>query len=94
MQDKIDLKKIEYRTFTFSFQDGLFDILLGCIFLQFSIAPIIGDSLWNRGLVSHHGFPLMFGIISIGFVLIGIILLVKFLKNNSVPVSEENNAIR
>ena len=43
MLDKIDLKKIESRAFTFSFQDGLLDIFLGCVFLQFSVAPLLTD---------------------------------------------------
>jgi len=58
-----------------------------------AIAPLIGEWLWNKGMVSHHGFPLIFGIISICFIVIGTIFLIRFLANNPIPLSENNNAV-
>jgi hypothetical protein len=45
MSKEISLKDAERRAFTSTFQDGLWDILVGCIILLFAIAPFLSRSL-------------------------------------------------
>ena len=45
MSPKISLKDAEIKAFTSVFQDGLWDIFIGCFLLQFSIAPLLSRSL-------------------------------------------------
>jgi hypothetical protein len=45
MGSPISLKEAERKVFKTSFDDGLWDILVGCIFLQFAIAPLLSASL-------------------------------------------------
>jgi MFS family permease len=57
--------------------------------IMIACAPIIGEILWNNRLVSHHGFPLMFGIVSFILITVGMILLIRFLKLYSNLKMEE-----
>ncbi|MBN1148861.1 MAG: hypothetical protein JXA78_16485 [Anaerolineales bacterium] len=41
MSQQISLKEAERRVFTSTFQDGLWDVFLGCFPLQFAIAPLL-----------------------------------------------------
>lgn len=43
MSERISLKEAERRAFTTRFQDGLWDILVGCILLLFAIAPFLSE---------------------------------------------------
>jgi hypothetical protein len=45
MSQKISLKEAERKAFTSTFQDGLWDIFIGCFLLQFSIGPFLGPTL-------------------------------------------------
>jgi hypothetical protein len=45
MSQKISLKDAERKAFTAIFQDGLWDILIGCFLLQFSIGPFLSPML-------------------------------------------------
>ena len=45
MSQKISLKDAELKAFTSVFQDGLWDVFIGCFLLQFSIAPLLSRSL-------------------------------------------------
>lgn len=45
MSEKLSLKEAERRAFTIAFDDGLWDIFLGCFFLEFAIAPFLSESL-------------------------------------------------
>jgi len=45
MSQKINLKDAELKVFTSVFQDGLWDILIGCFLLQFAIGPFLSRSL-------------------------------------------------
>ena len=49
--------------------------------IMIAIAPLIGEFLWNLGLVSHHGFPLVFGISSFVLIAAGLNLFIRFLHN-------------
>jgi hypothetical protein len=54
-----------------------------------SCAQIIGELLWSKGLVSHHGFPITFGISSVVLITIGLIMFIRFFRSNPIP----NNGI-
>ena len=54
MNENIDLKKIEKKAWTSYFQDGLWDILLGLILLNFGIAPLIEDITGITYLLSYN----------------------------------------
>jgi hypothetical protein len=45
MSQKINLKDAERKAFTVTFQDGLWDIFIGCFLLQFSIGPFLSPAL-------------------------------------------------
>ena len=45
MMEKISLKEAERRAFTVSFQDGLLDIFIGCVVLEFAFAPLLSRNL-------------------------------------------------
>jgi hypothetical protein len=42
-------------------------------------AAVIGEALWSRGMVSHHGFPVMFGTCAVVILVSGIVRFVRFL---------------
>ncbi len=52
-----------------------------------AIAPLIGEWLWNEGLVSHHGYPVVFGVISAIMVLTGLSIFTRLLRQ--YPISTE-----
>ena len=45
MSQQISLKEAERQVFKTIFQDGLWDVFIGCIVLQFAIAPLLSVSL-------------------------------------------------
>ena len=45
MSQKISLREAERKAFRSRYNDGLWDILLGCFFLMFVIAPYLSASL-------------------------------------------------
>lgn len=45
MSQNISLRETERRVFTSAYRDGLWDILIGCVILQFAIAPLLSRSL-------------------------------------------------
>ena len=45
MSEKISLKEAERKVFHSAFADGLWDVLIGCFLLEFSIAPLLSESL-------------------------------------------------
>ena len=53
--------------------------------LLVGIAPPIGEWLWVRGLASHHGFPITFGIISGVMIVTGLIIFARLLRANPLP---------
>ena len=42
MEQKMDLKRLERKTWTSFYNDGLGDIFLGCVILMFAVAPLLG----------------------------------------------------
>jgi hypothetical protein len=53
--------------------------------LLVGVSPLIGEWLWSRGLTSHHGFPITFGITSAVMILLGSIVLVRLVRSNPIP---------
>jgi len=45
MSQKISLKEAERRAFTATFQDGLWDIFIGCMVMMLAVAPLLSRSL-------------------------------------------------
>jgi len=45
MSEKISLKEAERQVFRTVFQDGLWDVFIGCLVLQFAIAPLLSVSM-------------------------------------------------
>ena len=45
MSQRISLKEAERKAFRFAFQDGLWDIFIGCVILLFAIAPLLSSTL-------------------------------------------------
>ena len=53
MTEQINLKEIEKKAWTSYFQDGLWDILLGLILLNFGIAPFIEETTKVNYLIGY-----------------------------------------
>ena len=45
MEKNINLKEIEKKTWTSYFEDGLWDVFMGCYVLMFAIAPLLSERL-------------------------------------------------
>jgi len=58
--------------------------------LLMGFAAPVGEWLFARGLVSHHGYPVVFGTISGIMILTGLVIFLRLLRENPVPdLSEE-----
>ena len=65
MVQKISLKEAERKVFRATLQDGLLDIFIGCIVLQFAIAPLLSSRLgdfWSS-IVFLPFWALVYGVI-------------------------------
>ncbi len=49
-------------------------------------SPLVGEWLWIHGWASHHGFPITFGASAGIMIIIGLVLLVRLLRANPLPV--------
>ncbi len=47
MEKNISLKEAERKAFRMTFQDGLWDIFLGLVILQFALVPLLNDLGWG-----------------------------------------------
>jgi len=56
--------------------------------IMFILSLLIGEWLWVNMQVSHHGFPITFGITSAIIIIIGLIVFVRLLQNNPLPKKE------
>jgi hypothetical protein len=52
--------------------------------LLVGFSPFVGEWLWNKGYVSHHGFPVSFGISASIMILVGLIVFLRLLRENRV----------
>jgi len=50
------------------------------------LSPLVGEWLWVHHKASHHGFPVTFGAVSAVTVLVGLVLFVRLLRDNPIPV--------
>jgi len=50
--------------------------------LLVGIGPLVGEWLWSQGRVTHHGFPITFGISSAIMILTGLAVFSRFLRDN------------
>jgi hypothetical protein len=54
--------------------------------LLVGLSPLIGEWLWSQGYVTHHGFPVTFGITTGIMILVGLVVFVRLLRDNPVPI--------
>lgn len=52
------------------------------------LSPLVGEWLWVRGMASHHGIPVTFGITAALMMVVGIVLFVRLLRHNPLPDPE------
>jgi hypothetical protein len=50
------------------------------------LSPPVGEWLWTHGYATHHGFPITFGTVAGILFLVGLIVFVRFLHDNPVPI--------
>ena len=50
--------------------------------LLLAVSSLIGELLFRQGLVTHHGFPVIFGIAAVAIALLGLIRLGRILRSN------------
>jgi lysylphosphatidylglycerol synthetase-like protein (DUF2156 family) len=65
MESSLRLKDAERKVFRATFQDGLWDVFIGCVVLQFAVAPLLSTRLgdfWSS-VVFLPFWALVFGII-------------------------------
>jgi hypothetical protein len=56
--------------------------------LLLALSPLVGEWLYTQGYASHHGLPIAFGVICGIMILTGVIVFIRFLQNNPIPVME------
>ena len=49
-------------------------------------APLVGEWLWTNMNVPHHGFPVTFGFASGFMILVGLVRLMRLLRDNPLPI--------
>jgi hypothetical protein len=63
--------------------------------LMLAVAPLIGEALFIRGLASHHGFPIVFGVSAVAILISGVVRFVRFLPKarmaDGLPVPEASD---
>lgn len=53
--------------------------------LMLAIGPFVGEWLFQTYHVLHHGYPIIFGFYAFVIFLVGLIKLLKFLRDNPLP---------
>jgi hypothetical protein len=56
--------------------------------LLLALSPLVGEWLFTHGYASHHGWPITFGVTCGIMILTGLIIFIRFLRNNPLPVME------
>lgn len=54
--------------------------------LLLGLSPLVGEWLWTQGYAAHHGFPLTFGIVTGIMILVGLVVFLRLLRDNPVPI--------
>lgn len=57
--------------------------------LMLGFGPIIGELLFQTYKVPNHGYPIIFGVYASAIFVIGLIKLIKFLRDNPLPSEDE-----
>jgi len=57
--------------------------------LMLALAPVIGEWLWQNAGVSHHGYPVTFGLSALIIFLVGIFKFFTLLRDNPLPVDAQ-----
>ena len=47
-----------------------------------ALGPLVGEWLWRHGLVSHHGFPIVFGVAAVVIAVSGLLRFVRVTGGN------------
>lgn len=63
-------------------------IRLGWYGTGLTVLLVSGELLFRRGMVTHHGLPLAFGISGAAAIAIGVLLLLRFVKTHPVRAKE------
>jgi hypothetical protein len=53
--------------------------------LLLAVGPIVGEWMWRRGWVEHHGFPIVFGMVALVMVVVGLTRLMAVMRAHSLP---------
>jgi len=56
--------------------------------LLVGLAPVLGEWLWENANVTHHGYPITFGVVSGIMILVGLSIFVRLLQTNPVPKND------
>ena len=54
-----------------------------------AITPLVGEYLYNNHGFSHHGFPVVFGILAGGMILYGVFRMITIIRDFPLPAGEE-----
>lgn len=54
--------------------------------LMVGLSPLVGEWLWVSGFASHHGFPITFGTAAGIMILTGLIIFVRLVRGNPLPL--------
>jgi len=53
--------------------------------LMLAIAPLVGEWLWREGLVTHHGYPMVFGAAAMIIFLVGVVRFTGIVRSHPLP---------
>jgi len=53
--------------------------------LMLAIAPLVGEWLWREGLVTHHGYPIVFGAAAMIIFLTGVVRFTGIVRSHPLP---------
>jgi len=51
-----------------------------------SFSPLVGEWLYVNAGASHHGYPIVFGFIAGLMILVGLVIFLRLLRNNPLPL--------
>jgi len=54
-----------------------------------SSAILIGEYLYQNFQISHHGFPVVFGVMSVALIITGVTIMVRIIIKNPLPGEEQ-----
>jgi hypothetical protein len=56
--------------------------------LLIGLSPVVGEWLWAHNKAPHHGFPVTFGFTALVAIVVGVVLFVRLVRGNPIPVEE------